>query len=64
MWLLLRRPDHSLEIELDALADGGQILGGFATITEARAARERQRAKDEAEALRERGQRDLFGGAE
>ena len=61
MWLLLRRPDHSLEIELDALADGGQILGGYPTMPEAREARERQRAKDEAEALRERGQRDLFG---
>lgn len=60
MWLLLRRPDHSLEIELDALADGGQILGGFPTITEAREARERQRAKDEAEALRERGQGELW----
>lgn len=60
MWLLLRRPDRTLEIELDALADEGQILGGFPTIGEAREARERQRAKDEAEALRERGQRDLF----
>lgn len=60
MWLLLRRPDHSLEIELDALADGGQILGGFPTITEAREARERQRLKDEAEALRERGQGELW----
>lgn len=59
-WLLLRRPDHSLEIELDALADGGQILGGFATMPEAREARERQRAKDEAEALADAGQRSLF----
>lgn len=60
MGLLLRRPDHSLEIELDALADGGQILGGFPTITEAREARELQRLKDEAEALRERGQGELW----
>lgn len=31
-------------------------------LDKAREARERQRVKDEAEALRERGQRDLFGG--
>jgi len=60
MWLLLRRPDHSLEIELDALADGGQILGGFPTMPEAREARERQRAKDEAEAMRDAGQMELL----
>jgi len=60
MWLLLRRPDRSLEIELDALADGGQILGGYPTRPEAVEARERQRAKDEAEALRDAGQRSLF----
>jgi len=59
-WLLLRRPDHSLEIELDALADGGQILGGYPTMPEAREARDKQRAKDEAEALRDAGQRSLF----
>lgn len=60
MWLLLRLPSGRLEIELDALADGGQILGGYQTMPEAREARDRQRAKDEAEALRERGQKDLF----
>jgi len=59
-WLLLRRPSGALEVELDALADEGQILGGFPTIGEAREARERQRAKDEAEALRDAGQRSLF----
>lgn len=60
MWLLLRRPDHSLEIELDALASGGQILGGYPTMPEAREARDKQRAKDEAEALRDAGQMELL----
>ncbi len=66
MWLLLRRPDHSLEIELDALADGGQILGGFPTITEARTARATQEKADKeaaarrAEEARTDRQKDLF----
>lgn len=59
-WLVLRLPSGSLEIELDALASEGQIIGGFPTITEAREARERQRLRDEAEALRAAGQKELF----
>ena len=60
MWLLLRLPSGALAVELDVLADEGQILGGFPTIGEAREARERQAALDELEALRDAGQRDLF----
>lgn len=61
-WLLLRRPDQTLEVDLDALAAEGQVLGGYPTITEARAARDRQRLRDELAALRAAGQRDLFSG--
>ena len=58
-WLLIRLPTGTLSVELDALADEGQILGGFPTIGEAREARERQRAKDEAEAMRDAGQMEM-----
>ena len=59
-WLLLRLPSGALEVELDALAGDGEILGGYPTITEAREARERQRLRDEREALKAAGQGDLF----
>lgn len=60
MWLLLRLPSGTLEVELDALAADGRILGGYPTITEARVARDRQREADEREALRDAGQRELL----
>ena len=59
-WLLLRRPDRSLEVELDALAPACPVLGSYPTITEARTARDRQREADEREALRDAGQMELI----
>lgn len=59
-WLLLRRADGTLEVELDALADAGQILGGYPTRPEAVAARDRRQEADEREAMRDAGQKDLF----
>ena len=58
-WLLLRRPDRSLEVELDALAPACPVLGSYPTITEARTARDRQREADEREALRDAGQMEI-----
>ena len=59
-WLLLRRPDRALEVELDALAPACPVLGSYQTITEARTARDRQREADEREALRDAGQMELI----
>jgi len=59
VWLLIRLPSGALEVELDALAPAYPVLGTFATITDARQARDRQREADEREALRDAGQQEL-----
>ena len=59
-WLLLRLPSGALDVELDAFAESGRILGKYPTRPEAVEARERQEQKDEREALREQGQGELF----
>ncbi len=62
MWLLLRRHTGQLEVELDALSDPTyRRLGSYASHRDAIAAREEQERKDELEALRAAGQKDLFG---
>jgi len=61
-WGLFRRPDGRLEVAFRAFVDddGYRLLGGYAKRPEAVEARDEQARRDELEALRERGQRDLF----
>ena len=59
-WLLLRLPSGALEVELDAFATAGRILGKFPTRPAAVEARETQAQRDEREALRAAGQGELF----
>ena len=60
-WLLLRRPSGTLDVELSAFArPTDRVLSEHVTRHEAVEARERQRERDEREALRAAGQGDLF----
>lgn len=60
MWLLLRLPSGALDVERDAFAESGRILSRHKTRHEAVEAREVQAQRDEAEALREAGQGELW----